>query len=228
MWSRKELKANAKQLLKANYWKAVIVGIFLTILYSSATASAGSSAKENDISGQIAALDHKTFVAVAIAVFAVVAVALIIDLLLTIFVWNPIEVGCQKFYINCKEGNAKVKDVLFAFKNGYGHVGVVMLCRTIFIALWSILLIIPGIIKSYEYMMVPFILADDPTISKKDAFAKSKAMMQGNKWNAFVLDLSFLGWIILGGITFGIVNLFFVHPYMYLTHAELYHALKNN
>ncbi len=228
MWTRKELKTNAKQLLKANYWKAVVVGIILTFLYGSTATSAGNSAKDNDLAANIAALDHRSFVAVVIAIFAVVAVALIIDLIITILIWNPIEVGCEKFFINCKGGNAKLKDILFVFKNGYGHVGVVMLCRTIFIALWTILLIVPGIIKIYEYMMIPYILADDPTISRKEAFTKSKAMMKGNKWNAFVLDLSFIGWLILGCITLGILNIFFVHPYIYLTHAELYHSLKNN
>ncbi len=228
MWSRKELKSNAKRLLKINYWKAVLVGMILTFLYGSVAVSFGNSAKDSDLSAQISALDHKSFIAVVIVIFAVVAVAFIADLLLTTFVWNPIEVGCEKFYINCKNGNAKLNDIFFAFKNGYGHVGTVMLCRTIFTALWSMLLIVPGIIKLYEYMMVPYILAEDPATSRKDAFAKSKSMMSGNKWNAFVLDLSFLGWIILGSITFGMVNLFFVHPYMYLTHAELYHSLKNN
>lgn len=103
-----------------------------------------------------------------------------------------------------------------------------MFFRTLFTFLWSLLFIIPGIVKSYEYMMIPFILADEPTISRKEAFARSKAMMLGNKWNAFVLDLSFLGWLILACFTLGILNIFFVNPYMYLSHAELYHSLKNN
>lgn len=228
MWNRKELKLNAKQLLKANYWKAVIVGLILSILYGSFAISSRNTATGSDLTDQITALDDKTFIAVVAVIFGVLAIVMVIDLLLTIFLWNPIEVGCQKFYINCKSGEAKLDDIIYSFKNGYGHIGVVMLCRTIFTILWLILLIIPGIIKAYEYMMIPFILAEEPDISRKDAFAKSKAMMHGNKWNAFVLDLSFLGWLILGGITLGILNIFFVNPYMYLSHAELYHALKNN
>lgn len=65
----------------------------------------------------------------------------------------------------------------------------------------------------YEYMMVPFILAENPDMSRKEVFALSKKMMTGNKWKAFVLDLSFLGWSILGGITLGILNVLFVAPY---------------
>lgn len=226
MWNRAELKAAAKGLLKANYWKSVLVGVILAFLYSSLGASGGNAAKDSDLSGQLAGLSDGEILAVFAVIMGIIGVVLIIDLLLTIFLWNPIEVGCQKFYLGCKKEKGSLRDLGFAFKNGYGHVGLVMLCRTIFTGLWFLLLIIPGIVKSYEYMMIPYILADDPTISRKDAFAKSKTMMQGNKWNAFVLDLSFLGWLILGGLTLGILNIFFVDPYMYFTHAELYHALK--
>ena len=58
--------------------------------------------------------------------------------------------------------------------------------------LWSLLLIIPGIVKSYEYRMIPYLLADHPEMSKDEAFAASKAMIDGNKWDAFVLDFSFI------------------------------------
>nr|DAM70348.1 MAG TPA: Protein of unknown function (DUF975) [Caudoviricetes sp.] len=85
-----------------------------------------------------------------------------------------------------------------------------------------------GIVKSYEYMMIPYLLAEHPEMTRQEAFAESKRMMDGNKWNAFVLDLSFIGWTLLGICTVGILLVFYVEPYIYLTHAELYHALKNN
>ena len=74
--------------------------------------------------------------------------------------------------------------------------------------------------------MIPYILADNPDIDKKEAFAKSKAMMEGNKWKVFVLDLSFILWYLLGVITCGILNVFYVEPYRQLTDAALYEALK--
>ena len=134
----------------------------------------------------------------------------------------------QKFFVNAVEDQeAGLGDVLYSFKNGYGHIGGIMFVRTVFICLWSVLLIIPGIVKMYEYMMVPFILAENPDMSRKEVFALSKKMMTGNKWKAFVLDLSFLGWSILGGITLGILNVLFVAPYQNLTKAELYQTLKD-
>ena len=92
--------------------------------------------------------------------------------------------------------------------------------------LWLLLFIIPGIVKIYEYRMIPYLLADNPDMSKQEAFRMSKAMMKGNKWRAFVLDLSFILWDILGVITLGIVSVLWVDPYKQQTDAALYNALK--
>lgn len=97
---------------------------------------------------------------------------------------------------------------------------------SLFAALWSLLLVIPGIIKQFEYLMVSYILADNPDMPAMDALRKSKQMMKGHKWNAFVLSLSFLGWGILSLLTGGILDIFYVRPYMEATYAELYLALK--
>ena len=73
--------------------------------------------------------------------------------------------------------------------------------------------------------MVPYLLADDPNMTRQDAFRLSKELMYGQKWNTFVLDLSFIPWNILSTITFGLVGLFYVSPYQDATYAELYDAL---
>ena len=96
----------------------------------------------------------------------------------------------------------------------------------LFTYLWSLLFVIPGIIKGYEYRMIPYILAENPGIDYREAFAASKQMMDGNKWKAFVLDLSFFGWNFLSIFTCGILAIFYVMPYIYMTNAELYVALK--
>ena len=102
-----------------------------------------------------------------------------------------------------------------------------MLVRDIFICLWSMLFIVPGLIKSYSYRMVPYILAENPDMKAVDAITRSREIMDGNKRKSFVLDLSFIGWILLSVITFGIVGVFYVYPYVYQTDAELYTAIKN-
>ena len=85
---------------------------------------------------------------------------------------------------------------------------------------------IPGIIKSYEYAIIPHILADDPEISSKDAFKKAKEMMNGNKFRLFKLNISFIGWYVLCFVTFGI-GIFFLMPYINAATAEFYVELKS-
>ena len=84
----------------------------------------------------------------------------------------------------------------------------------------------PGIVKSYSYRMVPFLLADHPELSGTETITLSRQMMNGHKWNAFVLDLSFLGWHILSILTLGLLGIFFVNPYQLSTDAELYRVLS--
>lgn len=96
------------------------------------------------------------------------------------------------------------------------------------IILWSLLLIVPGIIKAYEYRMVPYLLGENPGMSANEAFTLSSEMMSENKWNAFVLDLSFILWNMLSGITFGLAGVFYVFPYICQTNANLYIRLKGS
>ena len=85
---------------------------------------------------------------------------------------------------------------------------------------------IPAIVKSYEYAIIPYILADDAEISSKDAFKRAKVMMKGNKWRLFKLNISFIGWFILCVLTCG-AGTFFVIPYIRAANAEFYVELKN-
>ena len=118
--------------------------------------------------------------------------------------------------------------VLFGFQGGhYGNVVWVMFLMGLKIVLWTLLFIIPGIIKTYEYMMVPYILAEQPDIDQADAFAISRQLMMNQKFDAFVLHLSFIGWDLLAVFTCGIVGIFWSIPYYYATEAELYAVLRN-
>lgn len=215
MWNRQRLKCNARVLLKANYLKVVVVGLILSFLIGSGYNSARGAAKSNDVDIDVTDLFSRNLafiVAMLIGIAGVIAIALLFNVVLNIFLWNPLEVGCRKVFVDCRYGNAEWGDILYAFKNGYGHIGAVMFMKDLFTFLWTLLFIIPGIIKGYEYMMIPYLLAENPDMSRQDAFA---------------LDLSFIGWFILGAITFNIVNILYTTPYMELAHAELYHTLKN-
>ena len=161
------------------------------------------------------------------AVFAVVfVIVMIVSIVLATFVFMPLLVGCERYFIRAGSDEGKIDDVVFAFKDNYKNVVWVMFVRLMKILGWSLLLIIPGIIKSYEYRMIPYLLAEDPSMSCDEAFATTRKMMDGNKWDTFVLELSFIGWVILGVLTCGLGLVFWVNPYINLTNAELYLTLK--
>ena len=156
----------------------------------------------------------------------IVLVFVAIVLAVSAFLVNPFVVGVQRFSIRNLNSEAEVKEAAYGFDNNYKQNVKTMFQRDILIFLWSLLFIIPGIVKAYEYRMIPYLLADDPTMTKDRAFAESRAMMHGNKWRAFVLDLSFLGWHLLSLLTLGILEVFYVAPYKFMTDAALYEALR--
>lgn len=149
----------------------------------------------------------------------------IFDLVLDIFIKNPLEVGCRRYFYRNLTTMADLREAAFGFDRNYSNICKTMFFRDLFTYLWTLLFIIPGIVKSYEYKMVPYLLAEYPDMTTEDAFAVSRYMMDGNKWNAFVLDLSFIPWKLLSVITFGILDIFWTNPYVYQTDAALYDAI---
>ncbi|MCR4786746.1 MAG: DUF975 family protein [Lachnospiraceae bacterium] len=165
-----------------------------------------------------------TIIGVAIGV---IVIALIISLAISYFLIMPLTVGSMKFYKEASEHREyDIGRLGYSFSGHYMNIVKITFLMSFKIFLWSLLFIIPGIIKSYEYRLIPLILTDDPTISSADAFRRTKEMMTGNKWHTFLLDLSFFGWILLAICTCGIVGIFYVFPYIYCTEAELYLTLR--
>ena len=229
-WNIATLKGMAKNALTGSYWKSVFVG-FLMMLCT-ATASSGSArgaeqVETNVDTGIVDQLMHNPYFGVISAMIAAVALlAGIAGLALQIFVMNPLEIGIRRYFMEDLYAPCELDRVTYGFKMNYVNGMITMLLRAVFTALWTLLLIIPGIIKSYEYRMIPYILAEYPDMEWRDVFATSKRMMDGEKWNAFVLDLSFIGCILLSLITLGLVGIFYVNPYKGLTDAALYMALR--
>ncbi len=218
MWDRQVLKANGKIAFKANYWKSVLVA-FLAALGTGAYVS--SDVEEfSEMSSQMPT-------EVLAILLAIAGGFSLIGLALAILVFNPLNIGCSNFFLkNSEESDAPLDYLSRGFKGDYWNAVLVMFLRDLFIFLWTLLLIVPGIIKAYSYRMVPYILAENPEMNYKEALDLSSKMMYGNKMNSFVLDLSFIGWMLLSGLTFGILYLFYVNPYMSATNAELYKAIK--
>ncbi|KNZ42544.1 DUF975 family protein [Acetobacterium bakii] len=146
-----------------------------------------------------------------------------------LFLAPPILVGLNYFSLCIYRGENPTVETMFStgFSN-YGRKLGGMLWMYLFIYLWTLLFIVPGIIKSLAYSMTPYILADHPNVTAKEALKISMRMTEGYKGDIFVMILSFIGWSLLSGITFGIVGIFYSNPYLYISLAGLYEELKDN
>ena len=146
-----------------------------------------------------------------------------------IFVSNILIIGERRFFLeNRSYRQTPVSKIFFLYKlRCERHPAWVMFCRSFFQFLWNFT-VIGGIIKHYEYLLIPYILAENPKAGRKDAFFLSKQLMRRNKWKFFLLDLSFLGWHFLSLCTLGFLSYVFVHPYAAACRAEIYACLRRN
>lgn len=232
MWSRIELKSRAKEILHLNYWKAVLVSLILGMIGGGSGSSFSISHKTSSgghaysSSGYFYSPDELKYLLAFTSLALVLVIAAAASfLILSIFVFNPLIVGCHRYFILCGRKPSTVGELTFAFSHSYINVVKIMFFRKLYIFLWSLLFVVPGIIKSYEYRMIPYLLAENPEMSMEEAFSLTRQMMTGDKANAFVLDLSFIGWNLLSALTAGILSVFYVNPYIHLTDAQLYEVL---
>lgn len=291
MWKRKELKAKAKQVVKNNYWTAIVVCFLIALLTGEfGTSIVGiwqsedsvepnyiirndnilienevneeklqeekeKSAKIDEKKSMLNETQLKIWEAIeanlnsvtksqkyifkiwdAIEFFNLNQTKLGIGLCLgafiafafTIFIADPLIVAGRKYFLKARqEKNTKISILGEIFKKGnWINVAIIMFLRNIYTLLWY-LTIIGGIIKTYEYRMIPCILAENPKIKRKEAFQLSKEMMKGNKWKTFILDMSFFLWSFVSVLTFGLLNILYVNPYKAATTIELYMVLRN-
>ena len=232
MWSRADLKTRAKQSLNNCYWKAVLVAFILGIV--SGGGSRGVNARITNAKDRLEEegsylyytyLKHISLFTILVFIFIFVLIILI-AVAVRVFLFAPIAVGCKRFFMISRVQETELNELGFAFTNGYWNVVKTEFLRSLFVSLWSMLFVIPGIIKSYEYRMIPYLLAENPKMEYSEAFRISKELMDGQKWDAFILDLSFFGWGILSACTCGILSVFYVAPYVAYTDAELYIVLQ--
>ena len=167
--------------------------------------------------------------AVAALIYSIIAGGLsaspFIGGLCSLFVGLPVAYGIAIVMFGVYKGKDIDFGVLFEGFQDYSRIFVTKLLQGIYTALWSLLLVVPGIIKYYSYAMTDYILKEEPEMKNNAAIEKSMAMMENNKMKLFLLDLSFIGWAILCIFTFGI-GFLFLQPYVQVSHAAFYEDLK--
>lgn len=229
MYTRAILKKNAKDALRRNYWKSVLVGLLLMVLTAGAGTPKVNVSMENGRfeakADWLAGLDGNMIWVVLSTMLGIVLVVLVAAILLQVLVFNPLMVGVRRFSLVNAQQPASLDELGSGFGLNYKTNVKTMFMTDLYIVLWTLLFFFPGVVAAYRYRMVPYLLAEHPELSTAEALQKSRDMMKGQKWNAFVLDLSFIGWNLLAGLTFGLLAVFFVNPYKMQTDANLYLAL---
>ncbi len=292
MWTRKELKKNARGVMRKNYWAIVAVSFILSIFigstgsswmlgdngseeavteYESVEQSYGDPKSNEEVvsefienitgsetpdapqpdsaAGQAVnnivtenlfdgSVSKDTFVRLLHSINSVInndytelaltCAGLLLGMLFIFLFCNVLDVGGKRFFLETRKyTDTQIRRLFFPFFKGrWKNTAWVMFCRSFFLFLWQFT-IIGWFIKSYQYIMVPYIVAENPYIERKHAFMLSKQMMRGSKWRTFVFQMSFIGWIILGIFTLGLFDIFYVMPYMNTGMAELYMNLRN-
>lgn len=198
--TRKELKTRAKEQLKGNWWTAIGVILIVAI-----------------ITGCLSFLSTRYDEGIWIPILICIVTFLII---------SPLELGQSIFFLKlAKYKEGKCSDVFLGYKNFLKVIGVSILIEIV-ICIGFIALIIPGIILSIMYSQVYYILAENPDIGILECLKESRLMMIGQKWNYFVLILSFILWNILIAITCGIAGLYAI-PYYEATFTNFYLDINN-
>ncbi len=140
----------------------------------------------------------------------------------------PLIIGMSNFYLELIDGLEPKFSRLFSGFDVYIQSLVVMLLSWLFTFLWSLLLIVPGIIKALSYSMARYIASEVPEMDGREAIKLSIRMTDGRKSELFMFYLSFIGWLLLSALTFGILYVLYVGPYMEIAKANVYQELKRD
>lgn len=245
MWTRLLLKTNAKGVLQQRYWKSFAVCLITTLLFS---LFGGTSAVVgmvrmlgNRIFYGLGGFGHHNFLGrwffsgVSILWSLVLSlIAILVGFVVVVFVQNVLHVGRCRFMMENRYGNSPVETLFSTFQGPYMNVVKGMFAVSIRVIFWSFFFVIPGLYAELKYCMVPYLLAENPYMSPARARELSAAMTEGEKWDIFVLRLSFIGWRIVASLLAGLISLgflssagfWFLEPYIQATYAELYAALR--
>jgi uncharacterized membrane protein len=209
--TNKDLMAAARMALSGNWgmaaigsvlFLALISSFFMFLLSAAIFAGVNSSASSDEFLARMGSVSP--FLSLVQLLFA-----------------GPITVGFMAFFLGiASEGEAQFDKLFDGFRRFFTSLGVYFF-TSLFIALWSLLLVIPGIIAAFRYAMVYFVVADDGECGFFEALGRSRDMMKGNKWKFFCLNLRFVGWAMLASLTCGIGYLWLV-PYMQTSFAKFY------
>ena len=228
----KDYRLEARNALKG-FWVMSILIALIAMLLGGVEPGSSNNSNNNGNSSQVMTESFNDFrdgnirgaatSVVATAVGILFGTTMLIILIVRFVVGSVVELGYNMYNIKLvNRQEQKGVETLFGHRAYFGNAIVLRFLKGLFIFLWSLLFIIPGVIAAYRYSMATYIMSENPDISPMEALERSKEMMDGRKWSLFCLRFSFIGWRILAGIfTFGIGNLVVV-PYEKTAEAAFY------
>ena len=212
-----ELRLKARQSLTGNYWPAVLVAfvasIFGALLVNGGSFSINIEERFSEVFGNLPAI-VKWYLAIVGSTAGVLS-------LVNLILGGVVQLGYASYLLKQHDREICETKELFSKFDYFGPGFLQLLLRNIFTALWTILLVIPGIIKSLGYSMTPFLMVENPDLTAKEAIKLSQEKMMGHKWELFCMSFSFIGWALLATITGGI-GYIFLNPYMNAAYAAFY------
>ena len=242
----RDFRAKARAALKGKWALAILVCLIAGILngtvctqLDTSAGSALSSRQENSVKTEeleqklddlldayntATPAEQKIFATVGKVGLGAVTIG-VLGAILRLLIGGAVSFGYATFNLNLVDGD---KEAGFGDLFSKMHIGkgfLMNLLMGLYILLWTLLFIIPGIIKSFSYAMTPYILAENPMLTVNEAITKSRKLMNGNKWRLFCLSLSFIGWDLLAALTFGIADLW-INPYKECARAAFYRQIS--
>lgn len=179
MWNRQQVKEQAKLIMKRNYWKMFVVTLLTGILTGGKTTiiERAQDFASNNLSYDAQPIFYSSNFQYIF--YSFISVASILGILYTIFIGNVIVVGKNGYFIKNNNENPELSEIFKGFKGNYLNVVKFLFLMDLKALLWLFLFIVPGVIKAYEYSMIPYLLAENPNLSADEAFSLSKQMTTG-------------------------------------------------
>lgn len=231
------IKERARDALQYNWGTAIIASLVASICgVQGASASftfnfGGSEPSDGTDMGDTGTLDTGALdtyfeenLQIIIPAFVAFFITALIVAAVMFCLGSIVSVGYQKFNLDLVDGTCPGIGTLFTYFSHWKNLILTNLLSTVYISLYSLLFIIPGLVATYKYAMVPYILAEDPELKPQAAHDKSAEMMRGHKWDLFRLQMSFIGWTFLCMLSRGIGFIWLI-PYMNASYAEFYRQI---
>ncbi len=215
----KGIRAQARQNLAGKWGLSIGVAAVACLLGGMITGSNFLPTVTRKLSDAANGIDLPTLISVLGFSMASGLIGLVIFL-----IGGTIELGHAQFLLKQHDGQEPTFGDLFSQFHRFGQGFAQHFLIRLYVFLWMLLFIIPGIVKSLSYAMTPFIMADHPELSASEAITRSREMMNGHKLDLFVLNMSFFGWMILCALTMSLGNLF-LNPYRNAAHAVFYRQI---